>query len=126
MEQIEPYASRAPYLIAIGNHEYDYDTAHKEKHKKATEPDPSGRKDPYRPDWGNYGAHSDLAFSFETYRLKCGGNHMKTVQCASASLPESREDIEPRLRVFEKPILVCCEQATTAEGSVGWQCLSSS
>lgn len=46
MDFIEPVASRVPYMVAIGNHEYDYD--------HGTNRDPSGAA-PYHPDWGNYG-----------------------------------------------------------------------
>lgn len=56
MDYIEPYSSRAPYMIGIGNHEYDYRTG-KEKHKTNSK-DPSGADSPYDPDWGNYGNDS--------------------------------------------------------------------
>ncbi|KAL3137475.1 hypothetical protein ABBQ38_004764 [Trebouxia sp. C0009 RCD-2024] len=56
MDYIEPYSSRAPYMISIGNHEYDYRTG-KEKHKSHNK-DPSGAGSPYEPDWGNYGNDS--------------------------------------------------------------------
>lgn len=56
MDYIEPYSSRAPYMIGIGNHEYDYRTG-KEKHRSHSK-DPSGASSPYDPDWGNYGNDS--------------------------------------------------------------------
>lgn len=56
MDYIEPYAARAPYMLGIGNHEYDWRTGteKRRKHRRAT--DASGRDAPYDPDWGNYGA----------------------------------------------------------------------
>ena len=57
MRYIEPYASRAPYMIGIGNHEYDYKTGREKSHKHKHHTDASGSEEPYDPDWGNYGAH---------------------------------------------------------------------
>ncbi|KAK9811159.1 hypothetical protein WJX73_007407 [Symbiochloris irregularis] len=57
MDQIEPYAAAAPYMIGIGNHEYDYRTG-KEHHHEGAGSDPSGEDKPYDPDWGNYGNDS--------------------------------------------------------------------
>jgi len=54
LEQIEPFASRAPYQISVGNHEYDWETG-KEKHRHKHATDASGREKPYDPDWGNFG-----------------------------------------------------------------------
>ena len=48
MDYIEPFAARVPYMIGVGNHEYDYG--------KGSERDPSGAAGPYEPDWGNFGA----------------------------------------------------------------------
>jgi hypothetical protein len=61
MRYIEPYASAAPYMIAVGNHEYDYRTGreHGKKHH-ASHPDASGSDEPYDPDWGNFGEHAML------------------------------------------------------------------
>lgn len=53
MDVIEPYASVVPYMIAIGNHEYDWRTGEEKRHKHKA--DPSGSSDPYDPDWGNFG-----------------------------------------------------------------------
>lgn len=50
MDAIEPVASMAPYMIAIGNHEYDYQQGHSR--------DPSGASGPYHPSWGNFGGES--------------------------------------------------------------------
>lgn len=51
---IEPYATRLPYMVSIGNHEYDYD--------RGGEHDLSGGMLPYgggfNPSWGNYGCDS--------------------------------------------------------------------
>eukprot|EP00193_Tetraselmis_chui_P004558 CAMPEP_0177763180 /NCGR_PEP_ID=MMETSP0491_2-20121128/6735_1 /TAXON_ID=63592 /ORGANISM="Tetraselmis chuii, Strain PLY429" /LENGTH=542 /DNA_ID=CAMNT_0019279273 /DNA_START=314 /DNA_END=1942 /DNA_ORIENTATION=+ len=44
-EMIEPAAARVPYMIGVGNHEYDYTDGRAR--------DPTGWK-PYLPDWGNY------------------------------------------------------------------------
>jgi hypothetical protein len=57
LEQIEPFASRAPYQISVGNHEYDWETG-KEKHRHKHATDASGREKPYDPDWGNFGNDS--------------------------------------------------------------------
>lgn len=62
MRYIEPYASAAPYMIGVGNHEYDYRTGG-EKHPKRHHPDASGSEEPYDPDWGNYGARGLLLLS---------------------------------------------------------------
>ena len=56
MDYIEPYAARAPYMLGIGNHEYDWRTGGEKRHKHRRRPDASGRDKPYDPDWGNYGA----------------------------------------------------------------------
>ena len=49
--QIEPYASRLPYMVGIGNHEYD--------HTYGGEHDPSGAAGQgYHPVWGNIGDDS--------------------------------------------------------------------
>ncbi|KAG1677551.1 hypothetical protein FOA52_014449 [Chlamydomonas sp. UWO 241] len=50
MDLIEPIAAEVPYMVAIGNHEYAY--------KGGSERDASGAREPYRPDWGNYGDES--------------------------------------------------------------------
>ena len=57
MRYIEPYASAVPYMIGIGNHEYDYKTGREKAHKHKHHTDASGSEEPYDPDWGNYGAH---------------------------------------------------------------------
>lgn len=52
MDSIEPVASRVPYMVAIGNHEYGY-------HKGGGAAiDPSGAAGPYQPSWGNFGPDS--------------------------------------------------------------------
>ena len=56
MRYIEPYASAVPYMIGIGNHEYDYKTGREKSHKQRRHTDASGSEEPYDPDWGNYGA----------------------------------------------------------------------
>ncbi|CAF4141426.1 unnamed protein product [Adineta steineri] len=52
MSQIELTTSRVPYMVGIGNHEYDHITG--------GEKDPSGAPGPggFRPEWGNYGKDS--------------------------------------------------------------------
>ncbi|GIL47011.1 hypothetical protein Vafri_3850 [Volvox africanus] len=50
MAQIEPLASRIPYMIGIGNHEAGPCSS-------GNDLDPSG-EGPYQPDWGNYGSES--------------------------------------------------------------------
>ena len=46
---IEPYASQVPYMVTIGNHEFDYSTG--------GENDPSG-EDRFAPEWWNGGSDS--------------------------------------------------------------------
>jgi hypothetical protein len=46
---IEPYAKVAPYMVSIGNHEFDYSSG--------GEHDPSGEA-PFKPSWGNFGGDS--------------------------------------------------------------------
>lgn len=48
---IQPFATRVPLMVAVGNHEYDYLESH------APGLDPSGAEDGYRPVWGNF--HND-------------------------------------------------------------------
>ena len=55
LDEIEPYASRVPYQISVGNHEYDWKTGQEKKHR-STQIDASGYKKPYQPNWGNFGA----------------------------------------------------------------------
>ncbi|CAF2723528.1 unnamed protein product [Rotaria sp. Silwood2] len=52
MTQIDTIASRVPYMVGIGNHEYD--------HVTGGDKDPSGAPGPggFRPSWGNYGYDS--------------------------------------------------------------------
>lgn len=48
---IEPYATKVPYMITIGNHEYD--------HTSGEGKDPSGAPGTgFHPDWGNFGDDS--------------------------------------------------------------------
>ena len=46
MNQIAPFASKIPYMIGIGNHEYDWPTQ------------------PFRPPWSKYGTDSGGEVSF--------------------------------------------------------------
>jgi hypothetical protein len=52
MNQIEPTAARVPYMVGIGNHEYD--------HVTGGDKDPSGAPGPggFHPPWGSYGTDS--------------------------------------------------------------------
>ncbi|GFH07435.1 purple acid phosphatase [Haematococcus lacustris] len=50
MSSIEPLASRVPYMVSVGNHEYDF--------TGSTANDLSGVKDSYHPKWGNFGDDS--------------------------------------------------------------------
>ncbi|CAF3957658.1 unnamed protein product [Rotaria magnacalcarata] len=52
MTQIQPIAARVPYMVGIGNHEYDHATGGNK--------DPSGAPGPggFRPGWGDYGTDS--------------------------------------------------------------------
>lgn len=48
MDLIEPYASRVPYMISVGNHEVDW-----KRDGPWPTHDASGQKQPYSPDWLN-------------------------------------------------------------------------
>lgn len=50
MRAIEPIASRVPYMVGVGNHEYDF--------VGPGNNDPSGVREPYHPAWGNFGTES--------------------------------------------------------------------
>ncbi|WIA30488.1 hypothetical protein OEZ86_000572 [Tetradesmus obliquus] len=52
MDGIQPIASRVPYMVAIGNHEYGY------RKGSGAMVDPSGAAGPYQPSWGNFGPDS--------------------------------------------------------------------
>ncbi|CAI5704275.1 hypothetical protein KXD40_001319 [Peronospora effusa] len=52
---IEPYATRVPYMVSIGNHEYDYTSGGANDPSGAAGAD--GRMD-FHPDWANYGEDS--------------------------------------------------------------------
>lgn len=52
---IEPYATLVPYMVSIGNHEYDYVTGGKNDPSGAVGKD--GRMD-FHPEWANYGSDS--------------------------------------------------------------------
>lgn len=61
---IEPYAARVPYMISIGNHEYDYVKGGKNDPSGATGDD--GRMN-FHPDWANYGDDSSGECSVPMY-----------------------------------------------------------
>lgn len=44
--QMEPLARTRPYMVSLGNHEYD--------HRKFSDNDPSSAGDGFHPEWGNY------------------------------------------------------------------------
>uniref|UniRef100_K3WAJ5 Purple acid phosphatase n=1 Tax=Globisporangium ultimum (strain ATCC 200006 / CBS 805.95 / DAOM BR144) TaxID=431595 RepID=K3WAJ5_GLOUD len=60
---IEPYATRTPYMVSIGNHEYVYTSG--------GDNDPSGGAEPskksFHPSWGNYGSDSNGECSVPMY-----------------------------------------------------------
>jgi len=63
LTMIEPYASRVPYHVSVGNHEYDYDYDGNGNSVVIDEndnnKDPSGANEHgYHPDWGNFGNDS--------------------------------------------------------------------
>ena len=72
MSYIEPYATLAPYMVSIGNHEYDHEVG--------------GAKDPshadgegFHPDWGNYGHDSGGECgvpTFYRFRMPDTGNSL--------------------------------------------------
>ncbi|KAL4140320.1 hypothetical protein PRNP1_014605 [Phytophthora ramorum] len=51
---IEPYATRLPYMVGIGNHEYDYNTGG--EHDLSGGAQPNGGS--FSPSWGNFGIDS--------------------------------------------------------------------
>ncbi|TDH70663.1 hypothetical protein CCR75_004981 [Bremia lactucae] len=61
---IEPYATRVPYMIGIGNHEYDYVTGGNNDPSGAAGDD--GRMD-FHPSWANYGEDSSGECSVPMY-----------------------------------------------------------
>ena len=68
---IEPYAARIPYLVSIGNHEYDY-SAGQDGSK-----DPSGAGKMYSPTWWNGGTDSGGECGMPTarrFRTPANGN----------------------------------------------------
>lgn len=52
MDGIQPVASRVPYMVGIGNHEYGY------RKGSGAMVDPSGAAGPYQPSWGECDADS--------------------------------------------------------------------
>lgn len=54
MDAIEPASKRVPYMVAVGNHEYDY----RGQGRRDKGGDPSGSTSAYNPKWGNYGNDS--------------------------------------------------------------------
>jgi len=50
MPMIEPYAKVAPYMVVMGNHEFDYMSGYSPGHAN----DPSGEAE-FKPSWGNFG-----------------------------------------------------------------------
>lgn len=59
LSRVEPIASRVPYMVGVGNHEYDYKPPKtpKKKAKKSKVVDISGAKGPYNP-FPNFGNDS--------------------------------------------------------------------
>jgi hypothetical protein len=71
LRQNEPLATRVPYMVSIGNHEYDY--------VSGGERDPSGATDPdgYHPSWGDFGydSHGECGVPvFHRFRSPTSGN----------------------------------------------------
>lgn len=46
--EVEPVATRVPYMVSVGNHEYDYVNGQDKDHS-------TSGKGPFLPEWGNYG-----------------------------------------------------------------------
>lgn len=67
MRAIEPAAQRVPYMVAVGNHEYDYH--HEYDYDGREGGDPSGAAEPYSPDWGNFGNDSGGECGVPTSKL---------------------------------------------------------
>jgi hypothetical protein len=65
MDGIQPIASRVPYMVAIGNHEYGY------RKGSGAMVDPSGAAGPYQPSWG------ELQLVFDAIAVRrCQGRNM--------------------------------------------------
>ena len=72
MSIIEPYASLAPYMVSVGNHEYDHVTGGNK--------DPSHAKgEGFHPEWGNYGdgSYGECGVpTFHRFHMPDGGNSL--------------------------------------------------
>lgn len=62
MEAIRPISSAVPYVVTVGNHEYDLLPSTADD----SIVDASGLHEPYLPDWGNYGSdsHGECGYPF--------------------------------------------------------------
>ena len=56
MEAIEPISEKVPYMVTVGNHEYDWLPTKDDVRQGVV--DASGVSRPYTPEWGNYGEDS--------------------------------------------------------------------
>lgn len=62
MEAIQPISSAVPYVVTVGNHEYDWVPSMADD----SIVDASGLHEPYLPEWGNYGSdsHGECGYPF--------------------------------------------------------------
>lgn len=60
---IEPYATKIPYMISIGNHEYDYTSGGEKDPSNCSGPTGAG----FHPSWGNFGSDSSGECSVPMY-----------------------------------------------------------
>lgn len=94
MRDIEPVAARVPYMVAVGNHDYDYHGKHKHKRKH----DPSGADK--LPKWARKSASNGecgvaLARRFKMPQRGCGltrslrraGRAVSVKRCAARPAP---------------------------------------
>jgi len=54
LAMVEPYASKLPYHVAVGNHEYDYTAGGGD----GKDPSGAGLENGFHPEWGNFGDDS--------------------------------------------------------------------
>ena len=74
------HAARVPYMVAIGNHEYDYERGH-----GLNGPDISGADDPYSPDWCGWPCRAISLI--HTWRLPSSAALPHSDACAAHLVP---------------------------------------
>ena len=69
MDAIQTFASSVPYMVGIGNHDYDWipDARAKVEDEQKVVKDASGLTDPFLPEWGNFGSDSNGECGYPTF-----------------------------------------------------------